>query len=341
MQAGVARSFAVPSGPCPGIPAALGYGLIFTAIGPDATSVQLRAWATGSPLPTTPTLTLNKGTGPNPNDTPPRAAAIEASPTGSVDVLVDVGTHLVIELNAYYTPGLLLNLTAGTGLIGGGTGNVTLGINTAGATNGQVLTYNGGGTTGWTTPGTITGVTAGTGLTGGGSSGSVTLNVNFAGSGTANTAARSDHSHFLRTVVVSPAATPTASGNALISALAAITASDVNPYLLKIEPGIYDLGTQTLAMQPYVDIEGSGEIVTTITSATNNFSLGTVNAASNSALRQLTVTGTAGANYAHALSLNGVTNFRADHVSVRPPAAAKHTESRPTPLHPQRKARAG
>jgi hypothetical protein len=105
--------------------------------------------------------------------------------------------------------------------------------------------------------GTITGVTAGAGLTGGGTSGTVSLAVNFAGSGVANTVSRSDHKHYERTIIVSPSG----GGAALRAALNGITdASATNPYLVKVEPGSYDLSVGCMAiMQPYVDLEGSGE----------------------------------------------------------------------------------
>jgi hypothetical protein len=76
--------------------------------------------------------------------------------------------------------GTITGVTAGSGLMGGGTsGSVTLGLTNTCA-SGQVLQWNGsawacaavsGGTGG------ITGVTAGTDLTGGGTSGTVTLNL--------------------------------------------------------------------------------------------------------------------------------------------------------------------
>ena len=98
MFAGETRSYVIPNGPCSGIPVALGYELIFTAIGPDSSPVHLQAWPTGGAI--TPALTLSRGTGGNPNDTAPGAAAVEASSSGSINVTVDVGTHLLIELAA-------------------------------------------------------------------------------------------------------------------------------------------------------------------------------------------------------------------------------------------------
>jgi hypothetical protein len=101
---------------------------------------------------------------------------------------------------------------------------------------------------------------------------------------------------YRRTVIVSPVGTAMENGTALLNALAGITdASATNPYLLKIEPGVYDLGTAQLTMKPYVDIEGSGEMVTTITSAgTGSDSVGTVRGANYAELRFLTVEATGG-----------------------------------------------
>ena|SRR5215210_563285 len=52
----------------------------------------------------------------------------------------------------------------------------------------------------------------------------------------------SEFARYTRTVVVSPAGTPSQNGTALKNALSGITnASETSPYLLKIEPGVYDL----------------------------------------------------------------------------------------------------
>jgi|GEM_PF-6902969 len=73
---------------------------------------------------------------------------------------------------------------------------------------------------------------------------------------------------YARTVLVVSGGSPTTNGTNLLSALAAITtASAANPWLLKVEPGIYDLGTNQLVPKAYVDIEGSGRDSTIITSA--------------------------------------------------------------------------
>jgi hypothetical protein len=68
--------------------------------------------------------------------------------------------------------------------------------------------------------------------------------------------------------------------------------SEATPCLLKIMPGVYEIGSNSVNMHSYVDIEGSGENVTKITgNITSNGSdgLGVVRGASNSELRSLTV----------------------------------------------------
>jgi hypothetical protein len=76
-----------------------------------------------------------------------------------------------------------------------------------------------------------------------------------------------------------------------VTAMAALptwcgTPSASNPCLVKILPGRYDIGTSSLAMQPHVDIEGSGRDATFIRAAS---SAATVYGANNAELRSLTV----------------------------------------------------
>jgi len=100
-----------------------------------------------------------------------------------------------------------------------------------------------------------------------------------------------------KTVVVSPGNTAAESGTALLTAIdAIIDASSNNRYLIIIEPGVYDIGTETFAMKPYVDVQGSGENVTKITGSVSNIppatKVGVVEGADNAELRFVTVENT-------------------------------------------------
>lgn len=90
------------------------------------------------------------------------------------------------------------------------------------------------------------------------------------------------------------------------AALAAISASSSNRYLIKVMPGVYN---EQVTMEPYVDIEGSGELNTKITyagSSSIGASTGTLFGASNSELRWLTVENTGGST--HAIAINNWNN---------------------------------
>ncbi len=80
---------------------------------------------------------------------------------------------------------------------------------------------------------------------------------------------------FVTTILVSPVMTggvisPTASGTNLLTAAAQACKGAPIQYLLKIEPGTYDLGASYLGLCPNFDVEGSGEDITNITSSGPN-----------------------------------------------------------------------
>ncbi len=85
----------------------------------------------------------------------------------------------------------------------------------------------------------------------------------------------------------------------ITAALNSITASDSNRYLIYVAPGVY---SEQVTMEPYVDIQGSGELNTKITftgSALDN--TGTLLGADNAELRFLTVENTGGDDYSTAI----------------------------------------
>ena len=121
---------------------------------------------------------------------------------------------------------------------------------------------------------------------------------------------------FTHTLIVSPEPDPVQAGRVLrevVSGIADPSAS--NPYLVKVEPGIYDLGADSLFMRPFVDVEGSGEGITTITSAISTGS-GTVVGANNSELRFVTVKNTGEAGQQDAALFSESTSPRYTHVTA-------------------------
>lgn len=93
-----------------------------------------------------------------------------------------------------------------------------------------------------------------------------------------------------------------ASGQRLVALLGEISGNGPsNPYLLRLEPGIFDLGTATLTLKPFVDVEGSGQGVTVIRSAGSG---AVVAGADDAEVRFLTVQHTGGAASSIALDLS-------------------------------------
>lgn len=97
------------------------------------------------------------------------------------------------------------------------------------------------------------------------------------------------------------------------SAINSITnASATNPYVVKVMPGVYDLGTSSLQMKEYVTLEGSGKENTIITSSVNDTSaaclVGTIIMTNNSSLKNVTVKNIASNSgvWLQAIALNNI-----------------------------------
>ena len=154
--------------------------------------------------------------------------------------------------------------------------------------------------------------------------------IPLAGSGVSPAAAHSDHHHdddyqavYKRTVVVSPVGgggNAVHNGAALLAAMDAIsgTATSTQRYLVKIEPGRYDILTHTLQMMPFVDVEGSGQAVTVLTGdGHDDFYDGTVVGATQCEIRGLSIENVGGDEYGIAIHIPTTTGFRMSDLRVR------------------------
>ena len=123
-----------------------------------------------------------------------------------------------------------------------------------------------------------------------------------------------------RTVFVTQVGTPQENGAALLAAVASIAASASDPWLVKVDVGVYDLDTSALTLT-FVSLEGSGEALTTITSA-GGF---TVKAVSSVGIRELTIANSSASGaaiFARSLNLTSAqilvtrTSVTATHIAI-------------------------
>lgn len=106
--------------------------------------------------------------------------------------------------------------------------------------------------------------------------------------------------NFARIRVVPPGDTPLIGGENLRKALQSIVkVSAEEPWLVFVEPGVYDLGPQGLQLRPYIHLQGAGQHLTVLRSRAAG---PTVVAADHTELRSLTVEHVGGSGDAVALS---------------------------------------
>ena len=101
------------------------------------------------------------------------------------------------------------------------------------------------------------------------------------------------------------------------------TPSTNNPCLLMIMPGVYNIGSNSLMMHPYVDIEGSGEGMTKISGTIDSGTAGVVVGASNAELRHLTVENAGADNVYSFVLYNLNVSPKISHVSLHASATGE------------------
>jgi hypothetical protein len=136
---GPARTFNIPAGPCPGIPANAGaYSINVAAILP-ASDGFMTVFPAGAAQPTSSDLNFLGG------EVISNAIVAPAGTGGGISIFVNVSTQMILDINGYYAPAgpsnfnTFLGLNAGnftmTGDFNTGVGRSTLSSNTTGTFN--------------------------------------------------------------------------------------------------------------------------------------------------------------------------------------------------------------
>lgn len=119
-------------------------------------------------------------------------------------------------------------------------------------------------------------------------------------SGTAWTCA-DDEGGRSNTYFVGSGGNPTENGTALVAAVAALPAATESAQILVyLEPGTYDLGSNSLILLDWISLEGAGQTLTVVTSAVDG-DYATINMGMDSVLRGMTVLNTSTGTYSYAL----------------------------------------
>ncbi|WP_189398683.1 hypothetical protein [Arenicella chitinivorans] len=111
---------------------------------------------------------------------------------------------------------------------------------------------------------------------------------------------------FDRTIVVGGSGTDSENGAALLAALDLVTtASASSPWLILVEPGVFNLAASELVLIPYVSLRGAGIDVTTISAAASSTGNRAIELQGNNLLSHLSITDSSTASSSGAVVTTG------------------------------------